>query len=113
MKGYCAKCEKREKCKTLCAVCEAYANQDFVPIEEGLVNLKIENREKDIEYDDIYDENMSPRILKTRYKYTAIRLYEDGKTTSEIAYHIPLGIRQIQNIIKNYKQTKLSTPKDQ
>jgi len=104
MKGYCAKCEKREKCKTLCAVCEAYVNQDFVTVDEGLIYKYIENKEKEVDYDNIYDKDMPSRILKIRYKYMIIRLYEDGKSFSEIAYHVPLSERQIRRIIATYKK---------
>lgn len=32
-----------------------------------------------------------------------IKLYEDGKTMDEIAYHVPYSTRHIRNIIKSSK----------
>lgn len=106
MKGMCKKCKKRDTCKTLCKKAKDYVNQDQVPIMEGLVNINIENREKDIDYDlcDPFDENLSSRIIKSRYTYAVIFLWKDGKSTSEIAYHVPISISQIQRIIKSFKE---------
>jgi hypothetical protein len=106
-KGMCARCSKKDECTELCPEAEAYVSQDYVPIMEGLININIENREKEIEYgfSDIED-SMSNGISKARYRWAIIKMYEDGKSVQDIMYHVPYSERHIQRIIKECKEKR-------
>ena len=103
----CGKCVNRKECVNLCATAEEYVSQDHVSIKEGLININIENREKELEYDDEYDyfdESIDSRFLSARFRAAVKNLHLDGKSADEISYHVPFSLRHIQRIIKELKE---------
>mgnify|MGYP001266175480 CR=1 FL=1 len=62
MKGMCGKCIKREKCKKLCDVAEAYVSQDHVSQQEFIGAFPTDDNIKEVAgWDDINLEN--PKIF--------------------------------------------------
>ena len=107
MKGYCEKCRKRDYCSSLCKKAEEYVNQDFVTVDAGLIYKNIENKREEYEYEFEYgrfDEEYDLRRNKALYRAAIINLYKDGKTTDEIAYHVPYSKRQIRRIVAKFKK---------
>ena len=106
MIGFCEKCDKKSICTELCDLCEDYVSQDHVPIKEGLININIENRENGVDWGiiDLPDDTLSC-IIKARYRWAIIELYKEGKSTREIAYHVPYSQSQIVRIIQKHKES--------
>lgn len=98
MKGMCKRCKDRDTCRVLCKKAEEYVNQDYVSIEEGLVDIFIENYDRyDLFGNDIWiTPNFdNPTILKA----AILLLYKDGKTTREIEKLVPCSRRYIRQIV--------------
>ncbi|MBU0963282.1 MAG: helix-turn-helix domain containing protein [Nanoarchaeota archaeon] len=108
MKNYCKKCGKRDTCIKLCKEAEEYVNQDFITVDEGLIYRDIENKEKEYEIEFEYcgfDKEYELKRNKALYRTAVINLYKDGKSTREIAYHVPYSQSQIVRIIQKYKKS--------
>ena len=96
----CQDCPKKSGCVELCAEAELYVNQDFVTVGAGVFYKNIENYEEYVDYDD----EMPSVYLKARERAMVINLHSDGKSTDEIAYHVPYTKRQIRRIVAEYKK---------
>ena len=75
MIGFCEKCDKKETCTELCDLCEDYVSQDYVSIEEGLININIENRENGVDWGNVNLGNYET------IRNIIISMYLKGKTT--------------------------------
>lgn len=102
-KGHCEKCTERNTCTQLCEIVELYVNQDFVPIEEGLVNINLENYDR---YDTFgYDTWISPNFENSSIlKMAIILLWKDGKSQRKIAELVPCSQPYIVKVIRRYKE---------
>ena len=118
MKEMCKKCVKKKECVKLCKEAEEYVNQDFVPIEEGLVGVNLENMEIQIKISYEYLQDNWYEIFFKRYSallekkaYEAGYKYGDGQVvekecieTKERIYTYYLGKRDI--LFKQFKRWK-------
>jgi len=91
MKKICAKCKSRKTCTELCDVAEQYVNADYVPQSEFLVSDPILT-----DGDDVW--NLLNFENKKILEEALMRLVEDGKSTNEIAYHLPISKRHIRRL---------------
>lgn len=97
MKDYCKKCKKRDKCTELCATCLEYVNQDQVDLNPIVYYMRdLHNIEEKQEWGNIRIDNSDKLIA------IIIFLYKEGKSTREIAYHLPCSQQYISKIIKKY-----------
>ena len=105
----CQDCSKKPTCTELCSEAEEYVSQDHIPIHKQAVTIG-----NDIE--DITDEpeNLISNYQKDSYsspelKRLIIELYCDGKTESEIAYHLPCSQQYINRVTTKFKTNPLKS----
>lgn len=98
MKEMCKKCVKKKECVKLCKEAEEYVNQDYILQPSDTVYKNIQNTSELVEWSNIDLDDY--RIIRD----ITIDMYLRGKSIKEIAYHLPRIIRQIQRIIKEYKE---------
>jgi len=90
MKNLCTKCIDRKICTTLCVRAENYVNQDYIPQSELLVSDPTI-----IGIDEPWGLNLDNKNI---VKDVVLKLVSDGKTTREIAYHVPISKRHIRRL---------------
>lgn len=98
MRGYCAKCKKRDKCKKLCDICEKYVSQDYVFQSEFVVE-SLEESSEGINWGDVNFDN------STTLKVIILKLYFiDEKTIMDIAKMVYCDHAYISRLISKYKK---------
>jgi len=97
----CKSCNKFKKCVSLCASVEEYVNQDFVTRSDERYMSEIGKNIDSFKEDEFKDwfGTVTPE------KELVYRLYMQGKSVDEIAYHITLSVSQIYRIIQGWKSS--------
>jgi len=100
----CSECDRFESCIELCDEVEEIVNKDYVSQTEYLITSQPLNSLENL-YDssDVWNR---VNIEKRRLKYLILKLTEDGKTTSEIAYQLPCSTSYIRRIRRRYFKKK-------
>jgi hypothetical protein len=101
----CKECDKRPTCTELCEKTEEWVNKDHVPPHSGSESRVFYNSNviKGYAGDLIWDyqkEKYNPKQLKR----LIIQLYKEGKSQTEIAYHLLCSQPYIFKIITKFKK---------
>lgn len=100
----CSTCDKRNSCEKLCKEAEKYVNQDYVPQTEFIINSKsIQPIENLYDNDAIWNR---VNIEKRKLKRLIMQMLDDGKSTSEISYHLPCSTSYVRRIKRKWEKSK-------
>jgi hypothetical protein len=97
-KNMCAKCEKVLTCKKLCKEAEKYVDQDNVKQQEFMPPGDDFESSDTTPWGFIFHSDCNVKKLND----IVINLKKDGKSNSEIAYHVPYSKRHIRRLINDY-----------
>jgi len=86
----CSKCKMRDSCTKLCKEAEEYVNMD----NRSQYELTLPSM------DSFSDSSIDECICD---KEIVIQLYKDGKSVSEILYHVPFSFGYVYKIIRRYR----------
>lgn len=100
----CSTCIKRESCEKLCKEAEKYVNQDYVSQTEYITTSKPTQSIENL-YDNDFVWNRV-NIEKRKIKSLIIAMLKDGKSNSEIAYHLPCSTSYIRRIRRKWVKSK-------
>lgn len=101
----CQECPKKPGCKELCPEAVAYVNQDYVPSQEHNLSSDYIDRNfsnEDLRVRDFQKGHLHPGALKNLIYLLA----RQGKSASEIAYHLPCSHSYIARISKKMGHKK-------
>ena len=94
----CTECKKRSTCQELCQEAEEYVNQDYVSLKEVPVS------------NSFLDTLPSHQMFRPKNKYTSselkafiLILHKDGLKNTEIAYHLPVTLQYVGQVIKSIR----------
>ena len=99
MKKTCKDCEQRDGCVALCADVESDVNNDYVPQSKQIPlvgNAIYYFSDEDIAWD-WQPDKIGPKKLK----WLIIELHKQGRTPSEISYHLTCHVSYIYRTIEN------------
>jgi len=99
MKKTCKDCEQRDGCVALCADMESDVNNDYVPQSKQIPlvgNAIYYFSDEDIAWD-WQPDKIGPKKLK----WLIIELHKQGRTPSEISYHLTCHVSYIYRTIEN------------
>jgi len=99
MKKTCKDCEQRDGCVALCADVESDVNQDYVSPSKQIPlvgNAIYYFNDEDIAWDWQPD-----KIPAKKLKWLIVELHKQGKTPSEISYHLTCHVSYIYRTIEN------------
>ena len=100
MKGMCKKCPEYSICTSICDKVKRILDKEDVTQKEFIPNKSIEDISNDSCWDSVNFENSN--ILKI----IILKLYDDGMSRHEIAYHVPCSRSYIIYLINKYREGK-------
>lgn len=86
----CSKCKHRDSCTSLCSRAEAYVDK----YSRGQHELTLPSM-------DSFSDGCIDSVICN--KDIVIQLYKDGKSVSEILYHVPFSFGYVYKIIRRYR----------
>jgi len=100
----CQECSKKETCQELCPEAEIYVSQDHIPkTRRGNLHPSDSFIESVTDKDDTVWDYQKERYTHHGLKYLIIELHLEGKSTREIAYHLPCTQQYVQEVTSKFK----------
>ena len=96
----CQECPKKSECVELCVEAELYVDQNSGGRREVLP--EIDNFLDEDVFDSVWD-YQKDEYTSVELKELIIQLCIDGKSTREIAYHLPCSQQYIQQVTSKFK----------
>ncbi len=94
----CQTCSKKPTCVELCPEAEEYVDQDHVPVHKQALTIGNDIESITDEPENLISEYQKDSYSSPELKRLIIELHGDGKTTREIAYHLPCSERYIRMV---------------
>lgn len=96
----CQECYKKNGCRSLCPGAEKWADQDCVKQAEHVPNKVL----PDLDYGSCFGWKDFSKSSPKGLKWIILQLHKEGKSTREIAYHLPCSQPYIVKVIQGDNQ---------
>ncbi len=98
----CQDCSKKPTCTELCPEAENFVNQDYISREKQITLLPDMDIFEAPEFDNGIWSYQGKKYTSESLKYLIIQLHLDGKSQSEIGYHLPCIQQYISATIRKF-----------